>query len=187
MEPASLIWAESLVFWSLPFPIAFRPAGFSYMCNVSGIWVWGLSERQETHVGFKEETGAFSSEATHPFKKCFCLFFENFIHAYNVSQLNPRFIPPLQLAPSQNLPNVSLTTPHPHLISSFSKLSHINVAHMYMGLGPSTGAWQTYPWPHLEEKGLTTIATISSSGRGGTSEACPSIQVEIMPRLILRG
>lgn len=52
---------------------------------------------------------------------------------------------PLQLPPSQNLPNVSLTTPCPHIISNFSKLSHINVVHMYMGLGPSTGVWQTYP------------------------------------------
>jgi hypothetical protein len=47
---------------------------FSSMCSVSvGVGVWDLRGRQETHVGFKEETWAFSPKATNCLKNAFIL------------------------------------------------------------------------------------------------------------------
>lgn len=31
-------------------------------------------------------------------------------------------------------------------------LSPISAVHMFMGVGPSTGAWETYQWPYIKEE-----------------------------------
>lgn len=53
----------------------------------------------------------------------------------------------------------SPTWPAPGLMFCFADnlLSPISADHMFMGVGPSAGAWETYQWPYIKKKMRTRI------------------------------
>lgn len=117
----------------------------------------------------------------------FCIYFvllffilEDFIHTCNETFI-PSTFPLLKLSSysSQNAPSQL------HSLCACNLLSPVSVAHIFMGLGPCTVAWESYQSPNLQKECVSTSTAHNSSVRGRAWRSYTSIYTRILPGLIL--